>query len=131
MLCLSGRLRIGQWQEAWYLSHAYLLSSAGSKAQVAPVIAAPWKRSARTDWVWRHPDREYPPNGFGGELMHDPWGKQLFATEVEAWGFAVGWYRTRLRNRQQEMAREVEQYAIELGEASVGLAFARQKVAAP
>lgn len=130
MLQISGRVKVGQWVPAWYLSRAILMSTYPTKTEVTPVIAAPWKRSNRTDWVWRLRDREYPEKCFGGSCdtaMGGGWGTELFATEIEAWAYAVGWCRTQLHNRQAVLAREVARYADALGEASVGLAEARTR----
>jgi hypothetical protein len=128
VISIDGKIRIGTWSPAWYLSRAILASTHPTKNEVKAVIAAPWKRSARTDWVWRLRDQDYPPDCFGGTCdtsMGGGWGTELFATEIEAWAYAVGWCRTQLHQRQATLAREVARYADALGETSVGLAQAR------
>jgi hypothetical protein len=133
-IILNGKLKIGAWQEAWHLDRALMSSSIRKETRVLPVIAAPWKRSTRTDWVWRLRDREYEPNVFGGTCdtpMGGGWGRELFATEVEAWAYAVGTYRTWIRKHQRKVAEEIEMCAIELGEAVANLRLARHRDSAP
>jgi hypothetical protein len=114
MLIISGqRLRIGTWVPAWYLSRALLLSSCPTETEVVPVLAAPWKRSARTDWVWRRRDQQYPLNGFGGEIpsnMGRVWGEQLFETEVAAWEYAHRWYLHQIAKIDREAAEKIAFY---------------------
>lgn len=124
------RLRIGAWEPAWRLDRALLMSSHRSTTSVQRVIVAPWRRSERTDWVWRLPDVDYPDDRtFGGTSdtsMGGGWGSEFFRTEVEAWAYAVGWYRTRIREAQRRAADEIERCAVELGEAIACMSVARR-----